>query len=328
MRRIFLTLVLLTLPFMAFAYKGDYVWEEKYKEMLPLAVSGNADAQYEVGEMLERGRGVNKDLPAAFNWYLKSAEQGNVKGAYRSGLAYLKGTGVEKDTNSALKWLQFASERGYERANYYLGVMYEKGEGVSVNLTRALSHYKLALAAGYAPANERINEVKNAIEEEERREAARAEAAARRALAKAREEAKAEKVSSKPPLTTKELLLKGGWNKKNKPVEYLPSEMSDCSDKGASIECMSKEVKRNIGSADIAYQTKAVIYSINDTGGFKISYRNYVNKVSPKDPAANAKIPVKEGWQDAEHVLECEMESEETVNCTKDKVRKVTFNRK
>ncbi len=327
MRRMFCTLVLFTLPFMAFAYKGDYVWEEKYKEALPLAISGNADAQYDLAEMLERGRGVNKDLAEAFKWYSKSAEQGNTKAAFRTGLAYLKGYGVEKNTESALKWLQLASDRGYERANYYLGVMYEKGDGVSVNYTRALSHYKKALSAGYAPAKERIADVKKAIEEEERINNARAEAAARRQLAR-QKQAEAKKVSSSPPMTTKELLLKGGWSKKNKPAEYLPSDISDCDDKGSSIECLSKEVSRNIGTADIKYQTKAIIYGIDDDGTFKVSYRNKVNTVMPKDPAMSDKIPVKEGWQDAEHLLECELEENKLVNCTKDKIRKVSFTRK
>ena len=326
MRRMFLTLVLFTLPLMAFAYKGDYVWEEKYKQLLPLAISGNAEAQYDVGEMLERGRGVNKDLAEAFKWYLKSAEQGNTKAAYRVGLAYLKGNGVDKDTESAFKWLQLASDRGYERANYYLGVMHEKGEGIPVNYTRALSYYKKALSAGYAPAKERIADVKQAIEHEERVNKARAEAAARRQLAQQKAEAK--KVSSRPPLTTKELLLKGGWSKKNKPAEYLPSDISACADKGSNIECMSEEVSRNIGTADITYQTKAIIYGIDDDGTFKISYRNKVNKVKAKDPALKDKVPVKEGWQDAEHVLECELEENTLVNCTKDKIRKVSFIRK
>ncbi|MCG6969603.1 MAG: sel1 repeat family protein [Gammaproteobacteria bacterium] len=331
MRRIFCTIVLLTLPFMSYAYKGDYVWEEKYKERLPLAESGNAEAQYDVGEMLERGRGVNKDLTQAFNWYLKSAEQGNTKGAFRAGLAYLKGKGVEKNDEFALKWLQLSADRGYERAVYYLGVMYEKGEGVEVNYTRALSNYKKALTAGYAPAKERINEVKKAIEEERIR-TERAEAAERRrrelALKRQLEEAKARKVSVSRSMTTKQLLLQGGWSKRNKPAEYLPSDISDCSDEGRRIECMSKEVNRDIGTANIKYQTKAIIYSIDNKGTFKISYRNKVTKVIAKDPALSDKVPVKEGWQDAEHVLECELEENKLVNCTKDKIRKVRFTRK
>lgn len=331
LRRIFCALILSTSPFLAYAYQGDYVWEEKYNQLLPQALAGNAEAQYDVGEILERGRGVSRDPEKAFDWYLKSAKQGYTKGAYKAGLCYLKGHGVNKDFESALQWLQLSSDKGYERADYYLGVMYEKGEGVAANLTRALSYYKKALSAGYAPANDRIIDVKKAIDEEERIRSARAEAAARKQLAQRREEhARARKVTSKPPLTTKELLLKGGWNKRNQPAEYLPSEISTCKDMGGNLECLSSNVTRNIGVADIIYQTKSVIYSIDDSGSFKISYRNNVTDIKVTDPgaASKAKIPVKEGWQDAEHILECELEAEALVSCTKDKVRKVRFTRK
>ena len=331
LRWIFWLLLLILPSLTAFAYEGDYVWEEKFKEALPLANSGNTEAQYDVGEMYERGRGVNKDMAQAFKWYLKSAEQGNTKGAFRAGLAYLKGEGVEKNLDEALKWLEKSAEKSYERANYYLGVMYEKGEGVPVNLTRALTYYKKAFNSGYAPANERISEVKKAIEEEERVRIARAEAEARRQLARqqeARSQAKVQKVTSKPPLTTKELLLKGGWNKNNRPAEFLPSKISNCRESGITIECLSDEVKRNVGSADITYKTKAIIYSIDDDGKFKISYRNNVTDVKTVDSSSGVKIPVKEGWQDADHILECEIQPNDTVSCTKDKIRRLSFTRK
>jgi len=331
LRRIFWFLLLILPSLTAFAYEGDYIWEEKYKEALPLARSGNSEAQYDIGEMYERGRGVNKDMDQAFKWYLHSAEQGYTKGAFRTGLCYLKGEGVEKNSDEALKWLQQSAEKGYERANYYLGVMYEKGEGVPVNLTKALTHYKKAFSSGYAPAGERITEVKKTIDEEERIRVARAEAEARKQQTKQQEaRARAQKVSSKSPLTTKEILLKGGWSKNNRPAEFLPSKISNCKESGINIECMSHEIKRNVGTADITYKTKAIIYSFDSDGKFKISYRNNVTDVKKldDDSSSGIKIPVKEGWQDADHILECEIQSNDEVSCTKDKIRKLDFTRK
>jgi hypothetical protein len=329
LRWIFWLLLLILPTLAAHAYQGDYVWEEKFKEALPLANSGNTEAQYDVGEMYERGRGVNRNMKQAFHWYLKAAEQGNTKGAFRTGLCYLKGEGVAKNLEKALKWFQKSAEKSYERANYYLGVMYEKGEGVPVNLTRALTYYKKAYSSGYAPAHERIADVKMAIAEEARLRAERAEAEARKQLARQREaRSRIRSVSRKPPLTTKEVLLKGGWNKRNRPAEFLPSKITNCRETGINIECMSNEVKRNVGSADITYKTKAVIYSIDDGGSFKISYRNNVTKVKALDTSSGVKIPVKKGWQDADHILECEMQSNELVSCTKDKIRKLNFTRK
>ena len=331
LRWIFWLLILILSSFTVSAYDGDYVWEEKFKEALPLANAGNVEAQYDVGEMYERGRGVNRDINQAFKWYSKAAEQGNTKGAFKTGLGYLKGEGAGKNPEAALKWLQISSDKGYERASYYLGVIYEKGEGVAVNYTKALTFYKKALSSGYAPANDRIIEVKKAINEEEQVRIARAEAEARRQLARqqvAQSQSKVRRVSSKPPLTTKELLLKGGWSKNNRPAEFLPSKIATCQEAGINIECMSDEVKRNVGSADITYKTKAIIYSMDDDGRFKISYRNNVTDVKALESSTGAKIPVKEGWQDADHVLECEIQSNDSVSCTKDKIRKLSFTRK
>ncbi|WP_455203801.1 tetratricopeptide repeat protein [Kaarinaea lacus] len=332
MRRIFLFTVILCFPLLSTAYQGDYVWEDKLAKLLPKAEAGNAEAQYDVGEMYERGRGVLKDAGKAFEWYLKSAQQGNEKAAYRAGLAYLKGKGTEKEHSKAFKWLSIAADKGYERAQYYVGEMYEKGLGVDKDLRISLKYYQKSQEGGFAPAVDRVARVKSTMQEEENLRNKRAEAAARKRLAsntKAR--ARAKKVSIKAPSTTKELLLKGGWTKKNKPVEFLPSNVSSCEETAATIECMSSELKRSIGVADVTYRTKAILYGIKDSGDFKISYRNNVTAVRVTDPdfaASGKKLPVKKGWQDAEHSLTCKLDNKKQVSCDKDKIRKVTFTRK
>ena len=39
---------------------------------------GDAEAQYELGTLYEKGQGVVQDYKQAFHWYKKSAEQGHV----------------------------------------------------------------------------------------------------------------------------------------------------------------------------------------------------------------------------------------------------------
>jgi hypothetical protein len=306
---------------------GDYVWEEKFKQMLPVAESGKAEAQYDVGEMYERGRGVAKDTGKAFNWYLKAAKQGHTRGAYRVGLAYLKGKGVGKNPEKAHTWLKKSADGGYERALFYLGEIYEKGLGVTQDYDNALTYYEKAQHGGFAPAVDRVVRVKDAIIEQERRARRLAEAAARRRAQKSA----ARKVSVNPPkLTTKKLLLKGGWQKRDKPAEFMPSDISKCKDNGRTLECMSSELKRNIGMADVVYRTKAVVYGMDDKGNFKISYRNKVVAVWVTDPnfaESGKEVPVKEGWQDAEHKLECKVEDNDNVTCVKDKIRTMKFKR-
>ena len=53
---------------------GEY--ERAFALWLPLAESGNAEAQFGSGEQFRTGRGVPKDFTKAFNWYAKAAQQG------------------------------------------------------------------------------------------------------------------------------------------------------------------------------------------------------------------------------------------------------------
>ncbi|MGD8559219.1 MAG: tetratricopeptide repeat protein [Gammaproteobacteria bacterium] len=314
------------LPIASFAYKDDYVWQEKFKQQLPLAESGNAEAQYDLGTMYERGNGVAKDMQKAFDWYLKAAKQGSDKGAYKVGLSYLHGKGVKEDHKKALKWLNDAADKNYVRAFYFIGTMYEKGDGVSKDLNKALRWYTRAYKGGYTIAKERANEVRETVKERE----IQAELQRQRRLARRRAQ-----MAKSPPIkpaktNVKKLLLSGGWSKSDKPAEYLPSKLTDCKDKGKTIECVSNEVTRNIGMADIRYRTKAILYSLDDKGEFKVSYRNNVVDIKVTDPdftANGGKVPVKMGWQDAEHKLVCAVENNKELKCTKNKLRDLTFNR-
>jgi len=310
---------------------GDYVWEEKYQKALPKAAAGDLEAQYDVATMLERGRGTTRDTKAALDWYKKAADAGHTKSAYKLGYHYLKGNGIAKDFEEAYRWLKFASDKGYERAHFYLGEMMELGNGIDTDLDGALRMYEKAANAGFRPANARVARVKEAKSERSRiasRRIRRRESAAQARLSKNR---KTTHVSMKsPPPTTRELILEGGWKKRDKPTEYLPSDATKCKSTGRTIECESKPQKRNIGVADIKYTTKAVLFAIKPTRTFKVSYRNRVLDVTITDPEfaeSGAQVPVKKGWQDAEHSLLCEFKSDDELKCNKNKSRNITLRR-
>jgi len=317
-------------PISSLAYEGgDYVWEEKFARQLPIAKSGNSKAQYSIGEMYERGKGTDRDSKKAFTWYSRAASQGFTKAIYKVGYAYLRGIGVTTNGDKALKWLTIASNKGYVRAHYGLGQMYEKGIGVTKDFEKALKWYKKALAGGYSKAQEHINVVIVTASKQEKNKLRLETAAARKQLNR---KAKVRTVSIKaPPLTIRQILLKGNWKKKKKPAENLPSSVSACTETGRSIECISKAVRRNIGVAEIKYQTKAILFSIKDTGEFKIKYRNNVLDIEITDPdflASGAKVPVTLGWQNAEHSLVCKMSNNnEEIICTKNKTRTIKYHR-
>lgn len=51
-------------------------YNNAYKQLLPLAEKGNADAQYAVGYMYFYGKGVAQNKEAAKTWLQKAAAQG------------------------------------------------------------------------------------------------------------------------------------------------------------------------------------------------------------------------------------------------------------
>ncbi len=55
--------------------RGDY--DTAFKEFQPLAEQGEMVAQWSLGVMYERGRGVPKDSVQAYRWYTLAAGQGD-----------------------------------------------------------------------------------------------------------------------------------------------------------------------------------------------------------------------------------------------------------
>lgn len=56
---------------------GKGVDPSEIEQFKQLAEQGDADAQYKVGRMYEKGIGVTKDESMAWDWYQKAEEQGH-----------------------------------------------------------------------------------------------------------------------------------------------------------------------------------------------------------------------------------------------------------
>ncbi len=79
----------------------DALQRKDYKEAVnlwkPLAEQGNVTAQYNLGHMYEKGKGVSQDYKEAIRLFHLSAEQGDEKAQTKLGLMYEEGTGVSQD---------------------------------------------------------------------------------------------------------------------------------------------------------------------------------------------------------------------------------------
>ena len=79
------------------------------KVWLPQARDGNVEAQAYVGEIYERGLGVEPDYDLALKWYKKAADQGNSRAQVNLGYLYEQGLGVERNIPAALNMYRKSS---------------------------------------------------------------------------------------------------------------------------------------------------------------------------------------------------------------------------
>jgi hypothetical protein len=87
--------------------RGDYT--TAFQEWWPLAQAGDAKAQFNLGLMYEKGRGVSQDYAQALTWYRRAAAQGNVLAQVNLGVTYEEGQGVPQDYQQAYFWYNLAA---------------------------------------------------------------------------------------------------------------------------------------------------------------------------------------------------------------------------
>jgi TPR repeat protein len=92
--------------------KGDYV--RAMAEWASAAEHGDADAEFGLGMLHERGAGeLKQDYKQANQWYQKAAEHGNIGAEYRLALIWAAGgDDFPPDFVEAYKWILLASEKG------------------------------------------------------------------------------------------------------------------------------------------------------------------------------------------------------------------------
>ncbi len=94
--------------------RGDYA--TALKELRPLAEQGDVNAQFTLGLMYTKGRGVPQDYKEAVRWYRLAAAQGDAKAQYGLGVMYVEGWGVPQNNVLAHMWYNLAAAQGDELA--------------------------------------------------------------------------------------------------------------------------------------------------------------------------------------------------------------------
>lgn len=134
--------------------RGDYA--AALGEFQAQAEQGNATAQFFLGVMYNKGKGVTQDYHEAVKWYQKAAEQGHAKAQFNLGVMFDDGKGVAHDYAEAVKWYRKAALQGDAKAQFSYGYMHASGNGVSVDYVTAVMWFEIA-AANPSPAGRGIN---------------------------------------------------------------------------------------------------------------------------------------------------------------------------
>ncbi len=122
--------------------RGDYA--TALREFRPLAEQGAADAQFNLGVMYFKGRGVPQVHAEAVKWYRKAAEQGVAKAQYNLGHMYSYGLGVPQDQVQAHMWFNLAASRlppgeGRDKAVKNRGIVAKKMSPAQISEAQKLA---------------------------------------------------------------------------------------------------------------------------------------------------------------------------------------------
>ena len=137
--------------------KGNYA--EAAKLLKPLALDGDARAQFRLGMMYQIGTEVIQDDVEAAKWFKLSAAKGYALGQFHLGTMYDFGRGVPKDYVMAVKWYKLAAEQGQGGAQEFLGQMYQFGNGVVKDNVKAYMWFNLAASQKNIRAKENRDKI-------------------------------------------------------------------------------------------------------------------------------------------------------------------------
>ncbi|KTE17040.1 hypothetical protein ATE71_03375 [Sphingopyxis sp. H115] len=136
---------------------GNY--QAAVAEWRPLAIAGDADAQFNLGQAYKLGRGVPTDLGQAEAWYRRAAKQGHLQAEDNLGLVLFTANRREE----AMPYITRSAERGEPRAQYVLGTALFNGDLAPQDLPRAYALTKRASDAGLGIASARLAQLDNLI---------------------------------------------------------------------------------------------------------------------------------------------------------------------
>ena len=123
-------------------------------------------AQYRYAKLLERGEGVEQDLPAARQWTRRAADAGHRRAMHNLGVMYATGSGGEENMEEAFRWFEEAALRGLTDSQYNLAVLFQQGQGTQQSPGDAYAWFSIASAGGDTGAGQQATAIAGTLSAE------------------------------------------------------------------------------------------------------------------------------------------------------------------
>jgi TPR repeat protein len=146
-----LSLLAFTVILLCLAIAGARA-DDLFDYQLKLAREGDAEAQFNLGEMYETGLGVRKNRREAVYWTTRSANQGHEIANFKLLYWDMERKGLEGENIKKVEELNSKAKSGNAQAQLYLGRMYAYGVGVNKNTGKAIDLLNKASSAGVLEA--------------------------------------------------------------------------------------------------------------------------------------------------------------------------------
>ena len=142
-----------------------------FDSQMKLAKLGDAEAQFNVGEMFEIGFSVKQDKKEARYWISRSANQKHETAGFKLLYWDLERDGLKGKNKTKVKELNKLAKQGNAQAQYYLGKMYAHGVGINKNSDVAIDWLNKAALVGVLEAELELASVREEKQREEQKKA-------------------------------------------------------------------------------------------------------------------------------------------------------------
>jgi uncharacterized protein len=131
------------------------------------AADQSAECALRLAVLLINGTGVKQDYGEAMRLCDTFAKKYNAEAQYCVGYLYQRGLGVTADSKQAAKWYADAAERGHAKAALTLSDMYLKEEGLAIDRPEAFYFLYLAYKEGVPGAKAQARSVRQEMTKDE-----------------------------------------------------------------------------------------------------------------------------------------------------------------